>query len=149
MQTKETTCVLWKQIPSTVIQNIPEVFDLLYSLGITANYTGFFYVSYAVYLIQLQPERLQLVTKWLYPGVAAHFHTSWKAVERNIRTAVGVAWELRPEMLERIHGGSLSKRPSNARFLAILANYLRCYTGTTALLFDSCADVQNRSCQLP
>ena len=106
-------------------REIPAVYDLLYKCGLMANYTGFFYVSYAVYLIQLQPERLLLVTKWLYPEVAEHYRTNWKAVERNIRTAVRTAWELRPEILELMAGGRLEKRPSNTRFLAILAAYLR------------------------
>ena len=43
------------------------VYDLLYRLGITANYTGFFHSAYAVCLVLEQPERLLLVTKWLYP----------------------------------------------------------------------------------
>ena len=117
-----------RQVSSTASRDITVAYDLLYRLGITANYTGFFYVTYAVYLIQLQPERLLLVTKWLYPEVAKHYRTNWKAVERNIRTAVNVAWELHPEILEDMAGGPLSKRPSNTRFLAILAACLRCDT---------------------
>ena len=106
-------------------RDVAAVYDLLYKCGLMANYTGFFYVSYAVYLIQLQPERLLLVTKWLYPEVAEHYRTNWKAVERNIRTAVRTVWELRPELLELMAGGRLEKRPSNTRFLAILVAYLR------------------------
>ena len=46
------------------------VYDLLYQLGVTANYTGFFHAAYAVSLCVEQPDRLLLVTKWLYPEVA-------------------------------------------------------------------------------
>ena len=54
------------------------VYDMLYRLGITANYTGFFYTAYAVWLCAQQPEGLLHVTKWVYPAVAAHYDTNWK-----------------------------------------------------------------------
>ena len=50
--------------------SIEKIYDLLYSLGITANYTGFFQLAYAVKLCAEQPERLLLVTKCVYPDVA-------------------------------------------------------------------------------
>ena len=46
------------------------IYELLYRLGVTANYTGFFHTACAVSLCMEQPERLVLVTKWLYPAVA-------------------------------------------------------------------------------
>ena len=63
------------------------VHELLCSLGVTANYAGFFHLSFAVYLALQKPERLLFVTKRLYPEVAKHHSTSWHCVERNIRTA--------------------------------------------------------------
>ena len=60
--------------------------DLLYSLGVTANYKGFLHTTYAVSLCMERQDRLLLVTKWLYPDVARRYGTNWKAVERNIRT---------------------------------------------------------------
>ena len=65
-------------------QAIVDSYDLLYSLGATANHLGFFQTACAVRLAAQQPERLLLVTKWLYPEVAKHYHTNWRAVERNI-----------------------------------------------------------------
>ena len=50
--------------------DITDIYDLLYRLGARGNYTGFFQTAYAVYLAVQQPERLLLVTKWLYPAVA-------------------------------------------------------------------------------
>lgn len=41
--------------------------DLLYQLGISANYKGFLHTAYAVSLCVEQQDRLLLVTKWLYP----------------------------------------------------------------------------------
>ena len=35
-----------------------DVYDLLYHLGVTANYTGFFQTAFAARLCMEQPERL-------------------------------------------------------------------------------------------
>ena len=64
------------------------IYDLLYRLGVTANYTGFFHTAYAVSLCIGRPDRLLLVTKWLYPEVAKQYLTNGRksgsaAVVRN------------------------------------------------------------------
>ena len=71
---------------------------LLYSLGVTANYTGFSYTVSAVELTAQDYDRLLMVTKWLYPEVASQFHTTMSCVERNIRTVAGIAWLRNPEL---------------------------------------------------
>ncbi len=97
--------------------------ELLYRMGVTAKYIGFFHTSCAVELAMEDPERLLLVTKWLYPDVAERYETSWKSVERNIRTATNVAWNSNPDALSEYAGFELSEKPCNSQFLAILANY--------------------------
>ena len=97
------------------------IYDLLNRLGVTANYTGFFQTAFAVRLCIEQPERLRLVTKWVYPDVARRCNTSWKAVERNIRTVNGIVWEHNRLFLEKLAGRELRCRPGNAQLLAILA----------------------------
>ena len=98
-----------------------EVYDLLYQLGVTANYTGFFYTSYAVMLCAERQERLLLVTKWLYPEVAKQCRTNWKAVERNIRTVNSIIWRENRNLLEQLAHRNLGEKPRNAQLLAILA----------------------------
>ena len=102
--------------------NISEVYDLLYRLGVTAEYTGFFHTSYAVYLAVLHPKRLLLITKLLYPAVAKHYDTSWKRVERNIRTVIGIAWNCNQALLIELAHYPMRERPSPAHFIAILAS---------------------------
>ena len=102
-----------------------KIHDLLYHLGITAKYNGFFYTSYGLYLTFRQPERLILITKWLYPDIARHFRTDWRNVERSIRNCVGLAWSLRPEQLQQISREILMSRPNNTQFISILTSYLR------------------------
>lgn len=104
--------------------NMTEIYDALNRLGITANYTGFFHTSYAIYLAVQQPERLVLVTKWLYPDVARRYETSWCAVERNIRSMAGMAWAKNAALLEEMARCPLTRRPTASRFVAIVAAYL-------------------------
>ena len=101
-----------------------DVYDLLYQLGVTANYTGFFHTAYAVSLCVEQPDRLVLVTKWLYPEVAKQYKTNWKAVERNIRTVGSVIWREGRPLLEELAHRRLEEKPRNAQMLAILASSL-------------------------
>ena len=100
--------------------SLVKIYDVLYRLGISANYIGFFYVSYAVWLSYRQPDRLLLVTKWLYPEVAKHYDTNWKAVERDIRTVVDAVWRNNPWLLAELAGYPLSEKPRPAQFLAML-----------------------------
>ena len=101
-----------------------KVYDLLYRLGATANYTGFFHMAYAVWLCVEQPDRLLLVTKWLYPEVAKQYRTNWKAVERNIRTVSCIIWREGRPLLEELAHRHLEQKPRNAQMLAILVSSL-------------------------
>ena len=98
---------------------------LLCRLGVTANYAGFAQTAYAVSLAAGQPERLLLVTKWLYPDVARHFGTTWRCVERNIRTVSRMAWQTNRPLLEALAYHPLPGRPAVSVFLAILTAWLR------------------------
>ena len=104
---------------------IVEIYDLLRQLGITGNYLGFFQTAYAVYLAARQPERLVLVTKWLYPEVAKHYDTTWNCVERNIRSVAALAWNGHREYLERLAQQPLPNRPTSSSFIAILTMYFK------------------------
>lgn len=104
---------------------VTAAYSTLYQLGISANYTGFFHASYSVLLAMQNPQRLLLVTKWLYPAVAKRYHTTASAVERNIRTIVLRAWRLHRETLEQMAGCSLVEKPTATQFISILSTYLK------------------------
>lgn len=97
-----------------------EIFSLLYRLGATPNYNGFFYTSCALQLCIEQPERLLLITKHIYPDVAKQYNTSQKSVERDIRTIGKVIWQRNKPLLEQLACRKLLKRPSTATLLSIL-----------------------------
>ena len=83
-------------------EELAKEYILLNRLGLTANYTGFFQTAYAVALCAEEPERLRLVTKWVYPEVARRFKTTQAAVERNVRTAGSVIWKGNRRLLEEL-----------------------------------------------
>lgn len=104
---------------------LEDVYDLLSGLNLTRNYRGFNYAAYAVYLTAQDVTRIQLVTKWIYPDVAKHYGVEPSRVERNIRTLVSIIWDQDPNQFSRVTGINLQKKPTNARFIALLADYLR------------------------
>ena len=101
---------------------LAEIYDLLYGLGLTGNSVMFFYTAYAVWLCVQQPERLLLVTKWLYPEVAKHYHTTPAAVERSIRRAANTVLTCSFSQLAALMEYPETVRPRTAQFLALLAS---------------------------
>lgn len=101
---------------------LTEIYGELRDLGVTANYTGFFHVSYAVFLALKRPDSLLLVTKWLYPDVAKQYRTTPAAVERNIRKVVDVVWKQSPDALEQLACHKLARKPTASQFISILVS---------------------------
>ena len=99
---------------------------LLLQLGLHTGRRQGLYMLTALQLIHERPERLQLVTKWLYPDVAAACHTSYSAVERGIRTACSNLWyHGNYELLLRITYFDRDRRPAPSLMLAYLYQHLK------------------------
>jgi hypothetical protein len=69
------------------------------------------------------------ITKEIYPAIAVSFATNPKLVERSIRTAIETAWLHRDNDIWRLYfppgaNGEIP-RPTNADFVARLAEYIR------------------------
>ena len=97
------------------------IHQLLYSLGLTAEHTGFFHSSYAILLVYRDPERLRAATKLLYPETADHYHTTWSSVERNIRYVIGILWRDHPNRLSRMAGYTILRKPTPRKFISLSA----------------------------
>ena len=98
---------------------------VLWDLFIPPNYLGAHYLAYAEMLVLEDQNRLTMVTKWLYPEVAARYHTSWQAVERNIRTVIGICWQQDSGLrLSQVLGCPVAGKPSPTRLIQLLARYL-------------------------
>ena len=104
--------------------HVSAIQKLLLRLGATKNYVGFRYIVDAIRLSLEDSQRLLLITKHIYPAVAAHYHTKWMCVEKNIRTIVDVIWRTNPSLLQQIAGYHLKEKPSASQFIAILTAYL-------------------------
>ena len=96
--------------------------QILNHLGITSNYIGFRQTVLAVELVRQEPDLIFLVTKGLYPAVAKEYQTSWKAVERNIRSVITMAWNRNPQLIQDLAGYSMDEKPTAAQFIAILVD---------------------------
>lgn len=105
--------------------------NLLFSLGLTPNYTGCRQMMVVLEIAVQEPESLCMVTKWLYPEAARRCGTNWRAVERNIRTAISFTWKKSRGVLEQVAGYPLDTMPKPAQFLAILARALAEDRGTS------------------
>lgn len=120
-------CQSWLQLKTGRLErrmagNMGQIQVLLRQLGVTENYRGFSQTACAVELCREEPERLELVTKWVYPMVAAQCGTSWCAVERNIRTVREVIWARNRSLLEELSPAPLLEMPYPAQLLSILAS---------------------------
>lgn len=98
-----------------------EIRALLMRLGIAMNYKGFNLCTYTVHLVTQEPDRMLFVSKWLYPDVAKRFDTTWRDVERNIRTAAKIAWECNPDLVRELAGYQLPGKPKASQFISMIA----------------------------
>ena len=105
-------------IPITFVQ------DILRSFGITRCYKGFKHTEYAICLAIQDESRLEAITKEVYMETANHFECNWRAVERNIRTAVAKAWRTNRPLLCEMAGYPLGKEPTVSEFIEIIASYI-------------------------
>ena len=82
----------------------------LRALGITRRCRCYGRIVMAIQLAVDQEDSLEAVTKEIYWEVGSRCGRKWTAVERNIRTAVQIAWRTNPEL------------PTASEFLEILSN---------------------------
>ena len=87
------------------------IYGLLRRLGLSAENTRFFHVSYAVYLTTRQPVRTPFAEWWLYPAVAGQYHTCIFNVKRSVCIAVDKVWETEREALRSITKYPLKRQP--------------------------------------
>ena len=96
----------------------------LMRLGISANYKGFHYISYGIYLSFEDPNRLLYVSKQLYPEIARRFGTDWRAVEHNMRTTITHIWKENARLLCFMVGYEFSQKPTVGKFLGVFYTFL-------------------------
>lgn len=99
------------------------------TLGISAHLKGYQYLVEAVSLAALEPERLDRLTKDLYPAVAERFGITPSKVERAIRHAIETAWQRgRVEQINQYFGCrviSRTDKPTSGELIALLTEQVR------------------------
>mgnify|MGYP004565450079 FL=1 len=102
--------------------------SLFLTIGIPAHIKGYQFLRQAVKMVVEDPDRINRITKELYPGIARYFGTSASKVERAIRHAIEVAWNRgRVETLNTAFGCRVctpEDKPTNGEFIAMIADKL-------------------------
>lgn len=105
------------------------VTDLMFDLGIPAHIKGYRYMRDAIIMVVKDPDILSGITKVLYPAVAKKHKTTAMRVERAIRHAIEAAWVRgNVDTINKVFGYTVNSskgRPTNAEFIALLADRLR------------------------
>ena len=101
--------------------DIGEIYGLLRGLGLPAEGSWFFHVSYAVYLTVRDPCRATFAERWLYPAVAQHYHTGSLDIKRSICFAVDLVWKTDRGRLVAITKCPPEHKPPPSEFIAMLA----------------------------
>ncbi len=102
------------------------LFLLMRSLGISGTHLGYYYLHTAVELVLEDRERLLMISKLLYPKIAAIHNTTPACVERNLRTVITACWNRGDrERLYQVAGCRLQHKPTNGEFIDLLACYIR------------------------
>ncbi len=93
-------------------------------LGIYRNHKGYKRLIYATYLVLENGSRLEAVVKEVYMPVAEKYHCSWCAVERCLRESINRIWITNYDKLCEVADSQLTKPPTPAELLDILAIYM-------------------------
>ena len=130
---------------------IHDICLLLLELGATTRYRGFYPAVYSVLLCLQHPDRILLISKWVFPDVAKCCHTNALAVERNIRTLAKHIWSINPDLLNKLAKCQLKKCPSTKEFISILSTYLLLHKAAQLpnhlhLIFPSLTGQHRRCC---
>lgn len=97
-------------------------------LGIYRNYKGYKRLIYAIYLVLENENRLEAVVKEVYMPVAEKYRCSWGAVERCLRESINRIWITNHEKLCEVANADLTKPPTPAELIDIIAVYINTKT---------------------
>ena len=100
-----------------------EIEEILRDMDLDGTLKGMWFMRYAIEKDVQDPGYTAFITKGLYIDVAEHFHTTPSCVERNIRSAVSIAWA--SGKVETLFGRPLERRPSNGEFIDMVSYRIR------------------------
>ena len=105
------------------------VTKILHELGIPSHIKGYQYIRDGIEILYDKNNKIDSITKDLYPALASRFGTTASRVERAIRHAIEVSWNRGSwDMMEEIFGHSVDidrAKPTNSEFIVTIADKLR------------------------
>lgn len=105
------------------------VSKILHELGIPSHIKGYQYIRDGIEILYKKGNRIESITKDLYPALADKFGTTSSRVERAIRHAIEVSWNRGSwDMMEDIFGHSVDidrAKPTNSEFIVTIADKLK------------------------
>ena len=108
----------------TETQKSNDLKGILFELGIPAHKVGYRYLLNAV--PQFAANNQQMLCAELYPCIAEQLNcTDGRAVEHAIRTTIRYAWKKGSQTAWAKYFPSCKRPPTNKRFIATIAEYLK------------------------
>ena len=103
---------------------------IMWKMGFPLHTRGYQYTKEAIIMCVKDPDRIYLITKRLYPEIAKMHGTTTTAVEKAIRSSIGIFWEkgnraIIREIFKYVEVNSKDGRPSNTEFIAQLSEQIR------------------------
>lgn len=103
---------------------IVDIYDALYQMGFKGDNTGFFYLSYAVYLCLNSPLPETLLNEQLYAMVGERYHTKPKQVRRTIFRTIANVWNTSPQQMIHLTMVSPERQPGGLETTRLLMSYI-------------------------
>ena len=102
--------------------------SLFLTIGIPAHIKGYQFLRCGVKMVIEQPDRINRITKELYPSIARQFGTTASKVERAMRHAIEVAWTRgRLDTVNQMYGYKVFQKddkPTNGEFISCVVEKL-------------------------
>ena len=106
-----------------------DVTYILHEIGLPAHIKGYQYLRDAIIISVENQGIINSITEVLYPTIAKMNQTTPSNVERAIRHAIEVAWDLgKMDTIDEQFGCTINtgqRKPTNSEFIAIVSDKIR------------------------
>ena len=106
-----------------------EATRIIHQIGVPAHIKGYQYLRMAIMLVVKDCDRVNSLSKHIYPDVAEKYQTTTSRVEYAIRKAIETSWYRGDvDILNSYFGYTIASnrgRPAPTEFIAIIADDLR------------------------
>ena len=103
-----------------------EVTNIIHEIGVPDDIKGYQYLKEAIIMCVENMKVIDSITKVVYPTIAKMYQTTTSRVERAIRYAIDVAWNVENiETIRKLFGYTTNlevSKPSNSEFIATISD---------------------------